>query len=268
MENGEIIKGEIIDDSQETEVVTNPSLTERVDQSLDIYPSIIYTETYGYSIENYALILRSINNAVETVKNYSIETDEDRVSLKKVTTLIGKYRDNLNRETRKYKEQLFQSLDMEMDQIFDNLNLLVTELKQVIDTAENQYRNEKRGKLIEYVQTCQTAAKMDKNVEPARLFNVRWLNRSITEKQARTEIDNIFEQYDILKNMLPSLDDETIINNLAKNGWNGLIAFQQLNNKPLPDKDIKYTAVKIKLPVKDMPIIENIVAKHEGWSFQ
>lgn len=152
---------------------------------LDITKLDFNNNSFGENLEILKNELSVLDGYEVTVDNYS-DSKKLKQSIGKAVELVETNRKNFKNECLKPYEEIlpdFKLLKSTLDTSIDEIN------KGILD-IDTQEKIEKKNKIEEYFNNnCE-----DRNITFDRIFNQKWLNKSVNTKHIEAEIDEMFKK--------------------------------------------------------------------------
>ncbi len=151
---------------------------------------------------------KELRAAVENeLKNYSVERYSDNLDLaKKDKALLNKIKDSVATKRKEITKQWNKPLDDfldEMKNLEKSIDAASGTINEVVKAADEKEKSEKRAKIEDYWKTLDF-----KFVSLDKIFNQKWLNKSVKMESVMIEIEGITEKITTELATIKSMNDE------------------------------------------------------------
>ena len=155
---------------------------------------------------NYEELKKELIEKVETYE-MMVYTDDQIKEAKADKANLNKLKKALNDERiRREKEYMkpFNGFKAQVNEIIAIIDKPIAVIDKQVKEYEEKQKQEKSEQIYEYIQGCGFYAW---DVDPALIFNQKWLNATYSMKQIQTEIDERMKQIDSEMSVIDSLED-------------------------------------------------------------
>lgn len=151
---------------------------------------------------------KELRAAVENeLKNYSVERYSDNPDLaKKDKALLNKIKDSVATKRKEITKQWNKPLDDfldEMKSLEKSIDAASGAINEVVKVADEKEKSEKRAKIEDYWKTLDF-----KLVSLDKIFNQKWLNKTVKMESVMIEIEGITEKITTELATIKSMNDE------------------------------------------------------------
>ena len=215
----------------------------------------------------------SINGFIEKIRNVAAAVEagedgyDDRKSLMSVRSDANKIVSEMKSRIKQYETTVFANARSQVKMIEAELDALGAAVKKRMAEIDAIYNAEKSA-LIETAFN-QTMTYYDFTVDVGLVSDVRWWNRSVSEKTIREQLVARLDSIQVLLSM--GIDIDEAVPDLISDKWD-LARVMKKIQKTTEDEAIssseKTLSALITIPVNDQYALEKMVADQIGWSLE
>lgn len=215
----------------------------------------------------------SINGFIEKIRNVAAAVEagedgyDDRKSLMSVRSDANKIVSEMKSRIKQYETTVFANARSQVKMIEAELDALGAAVKKRMAEIDAIYNAEKSA-LIETAFN-QTMTYYDFTVDVGLVSDVRWWNRSVSEKTIREQLVARLDSIQVLLSM--GIDIDEAVPDLISDKWD-LARVMKKIQKTTEDEAIlsseKTLSALITIPINDQYALEKMVADQIGWSLE
>ena len=215
----------------------------------------------------------SINGFIEKIRNVAAAVEagedgyDDRKSLMSVRSDANKIVSEMKSRIKQYETTVFANARSQVKMIEAELDALGAAVKKRMAEIDAIYNAEKSA-LIETAFN-QTMTYYDFTVDVGLVSDVRWWNRSVSEKTIREQLVTRLDSIQVLLSM--GVDVDEAAPDLISDKWD-LARVMKKIQKTTEDEAIssseKTLSALITIPINDRYALEKMVADQIGWSLE
>lgn len=215
----------------------------------------------------------SIDGFIEKIRNVAAAVEagedgyDDRKSLMSVRSDANKIVSEMKSRIKQYETTVFANARSQVKMIEAELDALGTAVKKRMAEIDAIYNAEKSA-LIETAFN-QTMTYYDFTVDVGLVSDVRWWNRSVSEKTIREQLVARLDSIQVLLSM--GIDIDEAVPDLISDKWD-LARVMKKIQKTTEDEAIssseKTLSALITVPISDQYALEKMVADQIGWSLE
>lgn len=172
---------------------TNTNVSSQVDK-IGQYVDLVKIEHDDFPIRFAGVenLIRDVESARKFVRTATFESDDDRKSLNKVKALANKMVAAHKAELKDAEAEIFGPVREELKRVEASMTGLGSDIKERVEYFDRLYRDEKRSKLMDQIAERISADEKFTDLSAESLFDMRWLNRSMSLRNAIREADARF----------------------------------------------------------------------------
>lgn len=215
----------------------------------------------------------SIDGFIEKIRNVTAAVEagddgyDDRKSLMSVRSDANKIVSEMKSRIKQYETMFFANARSQVKMIEAELDSLGAAVKKRMAEIDAIYNAEKTS-LIETAFN-QTMTYYDFTVDIGLVSDVRWWNRSVSEKTIREQLVARLDSIQVLLSM--GIDIDEAVSDLISDKWD-LARVMKKIQKTTEDEAIssseKTLSALITIPINDQYALEKMVADQIGWSLE
>lgn len=215
----------------------------------------------------------SIDGFIEKIRNVAAAVEagedgyDDRKSLMSVRSDANKIVSEMKSRIKQYETTVFANARSQVKMIEAELDALGAVVKKRMAEIDAIYNAEKSA-LIETAFN-QTMTYYDFTVDVGLVSDVRWWNRSVSEKTIREQLVARLDSIQVLLSM--GIDIDEAVPDLISDKWD-LARVMKKIQKTTEDEAIssseKTLSALITIPINDQHALEKMVADQIGWSLE
>lgn len=215
----------------------------------------------------------SIDGFIEKIRNVAAAVEagedgyDDRKSLMSVRSDANKIVSEMKSRIKQYETTVFANARSQVKMIEAELDALGAAVKKRMAEIDAIYNAEKSA-LIETAFN-QTMTYYNFTVDLGLVSDVRWWNRSVSEKTIREQLVARLDSIQVLLSMGVDLDDAVC--DLNSDKWD-LARVMKKIQKTTEDEAIssseKTLSALVTVPISDQYALEKMVADQTGWSLE
>ena len=215
----------------------------------------------------------SIDGFIEKIRNVAAAVEagedgyDDRKSLMSVRSDANKIVSEMKSRIKQYETTVFANARSQVKMIEAELDALGAAVKKRMAEIDAIYNAEKSA-LIETAFN-QTMTYYDFTVDVGLVSDVRWWNRSVSEKTIREQLVARLDSIQVLLSM--GVDIDEAVPDLISDKWD-LARVMKKIQKTTEDEAIssseKTLSALITIPINDQYALEKMVADQIGWSLE
>lgn len=215
----------------------------------------------------------SIDGFIEKIRNVAAAVEagedgyDDRKSLMSVRSDANKIVSEMKSRIKQYETTVFANARSQVKMIEAELDALGAAVKKRMAEIDAIYNAEKSA-LIETAFN-QTMTYYDFTVDVGLVSDVRWWNRSVSEKTIREQLVARLDSIQVLLSM--GIDIDEAVPDLISDKWD-LARVMKKIQKTTEDEAIssseKTLSALITIPINDQYALEKMVADQIGWSLE
>lgn len=215
----------------------------------------------------------SIDGFIEKIRNVAAAVEagedgyDDRKSLMSVRSDANKIVSEMKSRIKQYETTVFANARSQVKLIEAELDALGAAVKKRMAEIDAIYNAEKSA-LIETAFN-QTMTYYDFTVDVGLVSDVRWWNRSVSEKTIREQLVARLDSIQVLLSM--GIDIDEAVPDLISDKWDLARVIKKIQ-KTSEDEDSlsseKTLSALITIPISDQYALEKMVADQIGWSLE
>ena len=215
----------------------------------------------------------SINGFIEKIRNVAAAVEagedgyDDRKSLMSVRSDANKIVSEMKSRIKQYETTVFANARSQVKMIEAELDALGAAVKKRMAEIDAIYNAEKSA-LIETA-FDQTMTYYDFTVDLGLVSDVRWWNRSVSEKTIREQLVARLDSIQVLLSMGVDLDDAVC--DLNSDKWDLARVMKKIQKTSEDEESLsseKTLSALITIPINDQYALEKMVADQIGWSLE
>ena len=215
----------------------------------------------------------SIDGFIEKIRNVAAAVEagedgyDDRKSLMSVRSDANKIVSEMKSRIKQYETTVFANARSQVKMIEAELDALGAAVKKRMAEIDAIYNAEKSA-LIETAFN-QTMTYYDFTVDVGLVLDVRWWNRSVSEKTIREQLVARLDSIQVLLGM--GVDIDEAVPDLISDKWDLARVIKKIQKTSEDEESLsseKTLSALITIPVSDQYALEKIVADQIGWSLE
>lgn len=215
----------------------------------------------------------SINGFIEKIRNVATAVEagedgyDDRKSLMSVRSDANKIVSEMKSRIKQYETTVFANARSQVKLIEAELDALGAAVKKRMAEIDAIYNAEKSA-LIETAFN-QTMTYYDFTVDVGLVSDVRWWNRSVSEKTIREQLVNRLDSIQVLLSM--GVDIDEAVPDLVSDKWDLARVMKKIQKTSEDEESLsseKTLSALITIPINDQYALEKMVADQIGWSLE
>lgn len=215
----------------------------------------------------------SINGFIEKIRNVAAAVEagedgyDDRKSLMSVRSDANKIVSEMKSRIKQYETTVFANARSQVKLIEAELDALGAAVKKRMAEIDAIYNAEKSA-LIETAFN-QTMTYYDFTVDVGLVSDVRWWNRSVSEKTIREQLVARLNSIQVLLNM--GVDIDEAVPDLISDKWDLARVIKKIQKTSEDEESLsseKTLSALITIPINDQYALEKMVADQIGWSLE
>ena len=215
----------------------------------------------------------SINGFIEKIRNVAAAVEagedgyDDRKSLMSVRSDANKIVSEMKSRIKQYETTVFANARSQVKMIEAELDALGAAVKKRMAEIDAIYNAEKSA-LIETAFN-QTMTYYDFTVDVGLVSDVRWWNRSVSEKTIREQLVTRLNSIQVLLNM--GVDIDEAVPDLISDKWDLARVMKKIQKTSEDEESLsseKTLSALITIPISDQYALEKMVADQIGWSLE
>lgn len=215
----------------------------------------------------------SIDGFIEKIRNVAAAVEagedgyDDRKSLMSVRSDANKIVSEMKSRIKQYETTVFANARSQVKMIEAELDALGAAVKKRMAEIDAIYNAEKSA-LIETAFN-QTMTYYDFTVDLGLVSDVRWWNRSVSEKTIREQLVARLDSIQVLLSMGVDLDDAVC--DLNSDKWDLARVMKKIQKTTEDEESLsseKTLSALVTIPISDQYALEKMVADQIGWSLE
>lgn len=215
----------------------------------------------------------SINGFIEKIRNVAAAVEagedgyDDRKSLMSVRSDANKIVSEMKSRIKQYETTVFANARSQVKMIEAELDALGAAVKKRMAEIDAIYNAEKTA-LIETAFN-QTMTYYDFTVDVGLVSDVRWWNRSVSEKTIREQLVARLDSIQVLLSM--GVDIDEAVPDLISDKWDLARVIKKIQKTSEDEESLsseKTLSALITIPISDQYALEKMVADQIGWSLE
>lgn len=215
----------------------------------------------------------SIDGFIEKIRNVAAAVEagedgyDDRKSLMSVRSDANKIVSEMKSRIKQYETTVFANARSQVKMIEAELDALGAAVKKRMAEIDAIYNAEKSA-LIETAFN-QTMTYYDFTVDVGLVSDVRWWNRSVSEKTIREQLVARLDSIQVLLNM--GVDIDEAVPDLISDKWDLARVIKKIQKTSEDEESLsseKTLSALITIPISDQYALEKMVADQIGWSLE
>lgn len=215
----------------------------------------------------------SIDGFIEKIRNVAAAVEagddgyDDRKSLMSVRSDANKIVSEMKSRIKQYETTVFANARSQVKMIEAELDALGAAVKKRMAEIDAIYNAEKSA-LIETAFN-QTMTYYDFTVDLGLVSDVRWWNRSVSEKTIREQLVARLDSIQVLLSMGVDLDDAVC--DLNSDKWDLARVMKKIQKTTEDEASLsseKTLSALVTIPISDQYALEKMVADQTGWSLE
>lgn len=215
----------------------------------------------------------SIDGFIEKIRNVAAAVEagedgyDDRKSLMSVRSDANKIVSEMKSRIKQYETTVFANARSQVKMIEAELDALGAAVKKRMAEIDAIYNAEKSA-LIETAFN-QTMTYYDFTVDIGLVSDVRWWNRSVSEKTIREQLVARLDSIQVLLSM--GIDVDEAVSDLISDKWDlarVIKKIQKTTEDEASSSSEKTLSAFITIPISDRYALEKMVADQTGWSLE
>lgn len=215
----------------------------------------------------------SINGFIEKIRNVAAAVEagedgyDDRKSLMSVRSDANKIVSEMKSRIKQYETTVFANARSQVKMIEAELDALGAAVKKRMAEIDAIYNAEKSA-LIETAFN-QTMTYYDFTVDVGLVSDVRWWNRSVSEKTIREQLVARLDSIQVLLSM--GVDIDEAVPDLVSDKWDLARVIKKIQKTSEDEESLsseKTLSALITIPISDQYALEKMVADQIGWSLE
>ena len=215
----------------------------------------------------------SIDGFIEKIRNVAAAVEagedgyDDRKSLMSVRSDANKIVSEMKSRIKQYETTVFANARSQVKLIEAELDALGAAVKKRMAEIDAIYNAEKSA-LIETAFN-QTMTYYDFTVDVGLVSDVRWWNRSVSEKTIREQLVARLNSIQVLLNM--GVDIDEAVPDLISDKWDLARVIKKIQKTSEDEESLsseKTLSALITIPINDQYALEKMVADQIGWSLE
>lgn len=215
----------------------------------------------------------SINGFIEKIRNVAAAVEagedgyDDRKSLMSVRSDANKIVSEMKSRIKQYETTVFANARSQVKLIEAELDALGAAVKKRMAEIDAIYNAEKSA-LIETAFN-QTMTYYDFTVDVGLVSDVRWWNRSVSEKTIREQLVTRLDSIQVL--LSEGVDIDEAVPDLISDKWDLARVMKKIQKTSEDEESLsseKTLSALITIPISDQYALEKMVADQIGWSLE
>lgn len=215
----------------------------------------------------------SIDGFIEKIRNVAAAVEagedgyDDRKSLMSVRSDANKIVSEMKSRIKQYETTVFANARSQVKMIEAELDALGAAVKKRMAEIDAIYNAEKSA-LIETAFN-QTMTYYDFTVDVGLVSDVRWWNRSVSEKTIREQLVARLDSIQVLLSMGVDIDDAVC--DLNSDKWDLARVIKKIQKTSEDEESLsseKTLSALITIPISDQYALEKMVSDQIGWSLE
>jgi len=215
----------------------------------------------------------SIDGFIEKIRNVAAAVEagedgyDDRKSLMSVRSDANKIVSEMKSRIKQYEMTVFANARSQVKMIEAELDALGAAVKKRMAEIDAIYNAEKSA-LIETAFN-QTMTYYDFTVDVGLVSDVRWWNRSVSEKTIREQLVARLDSIQVLLSM--GVDIDEAVPDLISDKWDLARVIKKIQKTSEDEESLsseKTLSALITIPISDQYALEKMVADQIGWSLE
>ena len=215
----------------------------------------------------------SIDGFIEKIRNVAAAVEagedgyDDRKSLMSVRSDANKIVSEMKSRIKQYETTVFANARSQVKMIEAELDALGAAVKKRMAEIDAIYNAEKSA-LIETAFN-QTMTYYDFTVDVGLVSDVRWWNRSVSEKTIREQLVARLDSIQVLLSM--GVDIDEAVRDLISDKWDLARVIKKIQKTSEDEESLsseKTLSALITIPISDQYALEKMVADQIGWSLE
>lgn len=215
----------------------------------------------------------SINGFIEKIRNVAAAVEagedgyDDRKSLMSVRSDANKIVSEMKSRIKQYETTVFANARSQVKMIEAELDALGAAVKKRMAEIDAIYNAEKSA-LIETAFN-QTMTYYDFTVDVGLVSDVRWWNRSVSEKTIREQLVTRLDSIQVL--LSAGVDIDEAVPDLISDKWDLARVMKKIQKTSEDEESLsseKTLSALITIPISDQYALEKMVADQIGWSLE
>lgn len=215
----------------------------------------------------------SIDGFIEKIRNVAAAVEagedgyDDRKSLMSVRSDANKIVSEMKSRIKQYETTVFANARSQVKMIEAELDALGAAVKKRMAEIDAIYNAEK-STLIETAFN-QTMTYYDFTVDVGLVSDVRWWNRSVSEKTIREQLVARLDSIQVLLSM--GIDIDEAVPDLISDKWDLARVMKKIQKTSEDEESLsseKTLSALITIPINDQYALEKMVADQIGWSLE
>lgn len=215
----------------------------------------------------------SIDGFIEKIRNVAAAVEagedgyDDRKSLMSVRSDANKIVSEMKSRIKQYETTVFANARSQVKLIEAELDALGAAVKKRMAEIDAIYNAEKSA-LIETAFN-QTMTYYDFTVDVGLVSDVRWWNRSVSEKTIREQLVARLDSIQVLLSM--GIDIDEAVPDLISDKWDLARVMKKIQKTSEDEESLsseKTLSALITIPINDQYALEKMVADQIGWSLE
>ena len=215
----------------------------------------------------------SIDGFIEKIRNVAAAVEagedgyDDRKSLMSVRSDANKIVSEMKSRIKQYETTVFANARSQVKMIEAELDALGAAVKKRMAEIDAIYNAEKSA-LIETAFN-QTMTYYDFTVDVGLVSDVRWWNRSVSEKTIREQLVARLDSIQVLLSM--GVDVDEAVCDLNSDKWDLARVIKKIQKTSEDEESLsseKTLSALITIPISDQYALEKMVADQIGWSLE
>lgn len=215
----------------------------------------------------------SIDGFIEKIRNVAAAVEagedgyDDRKSLMSVRSDANKIVSEMKSRIKQYETTVFANARSQVKMIEAELDALGAAVKKRMAEIDAIYNAEKSA-LIETAFN-QTMTYYDFTVDVGLVSDVRWWNRSVSEKTIREQLVTRLDSIQVLLSM--GVDVDEAVPDLISDKWDLARVMKKIQKTSEDEESLsseKTLSALITIPINDQYALEKMVADQIGWSLE
>ena len=215
----------------------------------------------------------SIDGFIEKIRNVAAAVEagedgyDDRKSLMSVRSDANKIVSEMKSRIKQYETTVFANARSQVKMIEAELDALGAAVKKRMAEIDAIYNAEKSA-LIETAFN-QTMTYYDFTVDVGLVSDVRWWNRSVSEKTIREQLVARLDSIQVLLSM--GVDIDEAVCDLNSDKWDLARVIKKIQKTSEDEESLsseKTLSALITIPISDQYALEKMVADQIGWSLE
>ena len=215
----------------------------------------------------------SIDGFIEKIRNVAAAVEagedgyDDRKSLMSVRSDANKIVSEMKSRIKQYETTVFANARSQVKMIEAELDALGAAVKKRMAEIDAIYNAEKSA-LIETAFN-QTMTYYDFTVDVGLVSDVRWWNRSVSEKTIREQLVARLDSIQVLLSM--GIDVDEAVSDLISDKWDLARVIKKIQRTSEDEESLsseKTLSALVTIPISDQYALEKMVADQIGWSLE